>query len=67
MKDLFNSYFVGNFDGLNLQDMVRAFGTKQQADTFEAAVPKLLRDSGFKSMRWDRDGQSMFCLLLFIF
>lgn len=50
-------YFVGEFDGLTLQDMVRAFGTKAQADAFQGAVPKLLQDSGFKPMRWDRDGE----------
>ena len=44
-------------DGLTLGDLVRAFGTKAQADAFQAAVPELLQDSGFKPMRWDRDGE----------
>ena len=57
MKNLFSSYFVGEFDGLTLRDVVRAFGTKVQASAFQAAVPKLLQDSGFKPMRWDRDGE----------
>jgi hypothetical protein len=51
------SYFSGEFDGLTLKDLVRAFGTKAQADAFEAAVPELLKESGFQPMRWDRDGE----------
>lgn len=57
MKSLFSSYFVGEFDGLNLDGIVRAFGTREQADAFKDYVPKLVRDSGFKPMRWDRDGE----------
>ena len=48
----FGSYFVGEFDGLTLGDLVAAFGTDQQASTFNKVVPRLLRDSGFKPTRW---------------